>query len=226
MVSASLMGITLGTAVVDWLAVFKNWKRLEYLAKPGAMLALFFWLVSYTGLEGVLAWFALGLILSLAGDVFLMLPQRFFIPGLVSFLFAHMAYVTGLNISSQVVPVFPAFLYGFILLLVGYTLFMRIREALIDKGIRALQWPVLAYTIVISLMVLSALLSLHRPEWQTSTALITASGAILFFLSDTLLAWNRFVRPVRNGRLANMILYHLGQVFLIAGVAMNFVVRQ
>ena len=32
-----------------------------------------------------------------------------------------------------------------------------------------------------------------------------------------LLAWNKFVHPIRRGRLALMIAYHLGQMALIAG---------
>ena len=47
-------------------------------------------------------------------------------------------------------------------------------------------------------------------------------GAILFIFSDTLLAWNKFVKPIRRGRLALMIAYHLGQMALIAGAKGQF----
>jgi uncharacterized membrane protein YhhN len=47
-------------------------------------------------------------------------------------------------------------------------------------------------------------------------------GAILFYSSDVVLAWNKFVNPIKNGRLANMILYHLGQAALVAGVLIQF----
>jgi uncharacterized membrane protein YhhN len=61
-----------------------------------------------------------------------------------------------------------------------------------------------------------------RLDWNAAAALLAALGAFLFFLSDILLAWDRFVTPVRNGRLFNMILYHLGQLMLITGVLLQF----
>jgi len=48
-------------------------------------------------------------------------------------------------------------------------------------------------------------------------------GAFLFYISDLILAWNRFVAPIQNGRLLNIVAYHLGQIALIVGVAMHLV---
>ena len=76
--------------------------------------------------------------------------------------------------------------------------------------------------MVITLMLLSALLTLNNPVWKTSASGLVAGGAILFYFSDVLLAWNKFVNPIKNGRLANMILYHLGQAALVAGVIIQF----
>jgi hypothetical protein len=36
------------------------------------------------------------------------------------------------------------------------------------------------------------------------------------------LAWNKFVSPIRNGRILNMLSYHVGQIGLIAGVISQF----
>jgi hypothetical protein len=47
-------------------------------------------------------------------------------------------------------------------------------------------------------------------------------GAFLFYLSDVILAWNKFVSPIKNGRIINIGLYHLGQIGLIAGVISQF----
>ena len=71
-------------------------------------------------------------------------------------------------------------------------------------------------------MLLSALLTLFSSWWNAYAAVLVSSGAILFYFSDTLLAWNKFVTPVKNGRLVNMILYHLGQFALVAGVMLQF----
>jgi hypothetical protein len=47
-------------------------------------------------------------------------------------------------------------------------------------------------------------------------------GALLFVASDVILAWMKFVSPVKNGRVWNIALYHLGQFGLIAGVISQF----
>ena len=68
----------------------------------------------------------------------------------------------------------------------------------------------------------SAILTLYRLDWKTSASGLVSLGAILFYFSDIILAWNKFVKPVRNGRVINMAAYHLGQVGLIAGVILQF----
>jgi uncharacterized membrane protein YhhN len=44
---------------------------------------------------------------------------------------------------------------------------------------------------------------------------VALAGALLFFYSDALLAWNRFVKPVGWGRFVNIIAYHSGQALLV-----------
>ena len=44
---------------------------------------------------------------------------------------------------------------------------------------------------------------------------IALAGALLFFYSDAILAWNRFVRPVRFGRIVNVVPYHVAQALLV-----------
>jgi len=46
-------------------------------------------------------------------------------------------------------------------------------------------------------------------------SLVALAGALLFFYSDAILAWNRFVRPIRYGRVVNLVPYHLGQIVLV-----------
>ncbi len=80
----------------------------------------------------------------------------------------------------------------------------------------------LAYTIVLSLMLFSALLTFVRPAWSPGGALLVGLGAVLFYLSDSLIAWTKFVSPLRHGELLVMITYHLGQVMITLGAALNF----
>ncbi len=61
-------------AVTDWLAVAKGWKKVEYIAKPAAMLVLLGLLAGLGGFGSLpLICFGLGIFFSLAGDIFLMI---------------------------------------------------------------------------------------------------------------------------------------------------------
>ncbi len=215
-------------AGLDWLAVARNWKKIEYAAKPAAMLVLLglLWLV--TGFHDLPPlFFALGIFFSLAGDVFLMVSyarfsDRWFLVALGAFLLAHLSYIVGLNTPLPVLSVVWSLIIAVVLALTAGRILRRVLSAIRQKGLRRLERPVGLYGIVITLMLLSALLTLDNPAWNTTAAVLVAGGAILFYFSDVLLAWNKFINPIRNGRLGNMILYHLGQVGLVLGILLQF----
>ena len=208
-------------AAVDWIAVAKGWKKVEYAAKPATLALLFVWLLIVSRLQGVLLWFGLGLLFSLAGDVFLMLSDRWFILGLAAFLLAHLMYIAGFNIPlPDVSPVWSLGL-AVVLGLSAARLLRRIVDGLAAKGLRRLVGPVLLYGMIITLMLLSAMLTLFRAEWKVLTALLVSAGAALFYFSDSFLAWDKFVVPIKNGRLLNMVTYHLGQIALVVGAALQ-----
>jgi alkenylglycerophosphocholine hydrolase len=210
-------------ASVDWVAVARMDKRLEYFAKPGVMLTLLAAIGFSAGFRGPLLWFGLGVIFSLAGDVFLMLRRERFMAGLVAFLLAHVFYLIGLCISPPQISLAG----GIIAVLVGLTgfqLYRSIRSGLLRSNKGNLKLPVMVYATFISLMLLAALLTLVTANevWLPAAALLVSAGALLFYLSDTLLAWNRFVRPLKRARLQVIVLYHLGQALLILGALLNF----
>lgn len=210
--------IALIFAGLEAFALYKQWHRLEWLAKPAVMVILFIWLVTSIGLEGAALWFGLGIVLSLAGDVLLMLSlDRFFLFGLVAFLFAHLAYIIGFNIPFPAISAWSIILAAFIGWS-GVKTIRRILTAVIEKGQNRLRLPILVYGMVISLMLLSAMIKLNELTWHAGASLLVAGGAFLFYLSDIVLAWNKFVTPISNGRIYNIALYHLGQIMLIAGV--------
>jgi uncharacterized membrane protein YhhN len=80
----------------------------------------------------------------------------------------------------------------------------------------------LIYSIALSMMFFSAALTLAEPEWSALAAVPAAVGGLLFFSSDSLLSYNRYVRPVPHGQFLVRILYHLGQIALTAGVLIHF----
>jgi uncharacterized membrane protein YhhN len=212
----------LAVAAVDWAAVAggRPWRRLEWAAKPGAMLALMAWLAwraAPAGWPGPVEWFLAALAGSLAGDVLLMLPPRFFVGGLAAFLLAHLAYAAGF--LAEGLPPAGAWLLALPVAAAAAWLFVRLRRALLARGDGGLVGPVGVYAAAISLMVVCGLATLLRAAWSGPPGWLAAGGALLFMASDSVLAWDRFVRPVRHGRLVVMVTYHLGQIGLIAGAA-------
>jgi uncharacterized membrane protein YhhN len=181
---------------------------LEYVAKPGTLAALVgVALVLNPEHSDVRAWFVAALILSLAGDVFLMLPNDLFVPGLASFLLAHVAYTVGFDLH----PGSAAALTGasVAVVVVGAVLASRIVTR-VRHDHPSLVGPVVAYMVVISAMVASAL---------AAGPVLAAVGAVLFYGSDTLIAWDRFVRPRGWMPLAIIVTYHAGQAALVLSLA-------
>jgi uncharacterized membrane protein YhhN len=216
-----LLFVALIFAALEALAVWRDINRLEYIAKPAVMLCLFGWLYLTTDLKGAAIWFGIGVILSLVGDVLLIFIDRFFIPGLISFLMVHIAYIIGLGQSLGPLNAWAAILV-LILGLVSARILRSLITGLKEKQKQDLILPVGIYSLVISLMLLLAIMTLTNPGWQTHPALLVSSGALLFYLSDLVLAWNRFVAPLKHGRLLNITLYQLGQIALVAGVISQF----
>jgi uncharacterized membrane protein YhhN len=200
-----LLALALVAAVVDWIAVDREAKALEYLCKP---LTLALLLASALALDptdpAVRGWFALALVLCLLGDVLLMVPQDLFVPGLVSFLFGHLAYIVGMHLDG--VDAARAAV-GVVLVLVAIATLGRHIVKAVGRGDEPeLQVPVLAYMAVISVMVVSAIGTGHP------AAIV---GAALFYASDSLIAWNRFLHSSKRGQMAVIVTYHLAQVGLV-----------
>lgn len=199
-----MIALLLAAAVLaagDWIAVARRNKLAEYVCKPAATAALIGVALALHPHLPARRWaFVVALVFSLAGDVFLMLPIDAFIAGLASFFLAHVAYIVGLRL------VHPHAWPLFIGILVVSTYVGSVGLRVLRKTPRDLQGPVFAYIAVISVMVAFAI--------GTGPALATA-GAILFLISDTLIAWNRFVRPLAFAPVAIMVTYHLAQAALV-----------
>ncbi len=209
-------------AALETLALYKHWHRLEYLAKPAVMICLFIWFYLNTALHGVMLWFGIGILFSLLGDVLLMLSlERMFIPGLGAFLLAHVCYIVGFQ--NQLTALSAGSLLVIVMLgASGIRVMRRILGAIRAKGQARLVLPVSIYSTVISIMLFAAMTTIFDPAWTTGASFLVSVGAFLFYVSDIVLAWNRFVAPIQNGRLINIALYHLGQIGLIAGIISQF----
>ncbi len=203
--STTIILLTLGgsVAAIDWWAVASNRRGVELIAKPLTLVLLIAAAVAIEpATPSVRAWFVVALILSLAGDIFLMLSRDMFVAGLGSFLLAHLAYVAGFLQA----PMTSLAVVGVAGALIGVAVFGRQIHQAAAASDRRLAIPVAAYIGAISLMLVTA---------YATANLLAAVGATLFLASDTVLGWNRFVRPIPNGRLLTIVTYHAAQVLLV-----------
>lgn len=210
-----LVGAALVVAACDWVAIARRAKRAEYVCKPLTMVLLVAAALAFReGNPPATFWFTVAaLACSLAGDVFLMVPRDLFVAGLASFLLAHLAYVVAFNPSP---PPLGATLAGLaVVLAFGVPLFLRIAKGMAATGQRKMLVPVACYFAAIGAMVVSAVATIGRPEWDAAHAALAVAGAALFMTSDSLIGWRRFVRPLRHGDLAVIVTYHLAQAALV-----------
>jgi uncharacterized membrane protein YhhN len=198
--------LTLAFAVIDWSATWTDRRSVRVVAKPATLAALIGVAATLDPVDpAIRTVMVVGLVLSLAGDVFLLLDERWFVAGLGSFLFGHVAYVVALQMAPTSWPWLGV---GLALVAASVVLVGRRIVGAVGAGDhRELVAPVIAYLVVISAMVVSA--------FGTSSAWAVL-GAGLFYVSDATLAWNRFVAPRRFGPVAVMVTYHLGQAGLVA----------
>lgn len=197
-------------AVANWIAVARGDRRAEYVAKPltTAALAAVALLLDPEH-DARRAWFVAAVVLSLAGDVFLMLPADRFVAGLASFLLAHVAYLVGFWVDDA--PEQVPLGIGVVLVAVVVALVaMPILRALRAGGNQALAGPVVAYMVVLGAMTATA---------TGSGIALAVAGGWLFLASDGVLAWNRFVRPFGAARVVVMVTYHLAQAGLVLSLA-------
>ncbi len=152
-------------------------------------------------------WIALGLVLSLGGDVALIFESnRAFLIGLVLFLLAHVVYSIAFTArngfhSADIVS-------GAVLLVVAVPIYLYLRP-----GLGSMQGPVILYMLIIFFMVNRAVSTFFGAAYTTTQAWLLSVGAILFMLSDLVLAINRFRRPMEKHRLS-LFAYYLGQLLI------------
>ena len=137
-----------------------------------------------------------GLVLSVAGDALLLSRARAaFLAGLVAFLLAHVAYAAAFAPRSTR----PAWALAAVAATVAGVL------AWLWRHLGDMRLPVVAYCAIIGAMLWLAL--------GVPSELVRA-GALLFFLSDLLVARDRFVAPGKPNRLVGWPLYYAGQYLL------------
>ena len=155
-------------------------------------------------------WITVGLLLSAIGDFCLEWASSWFLAGLVAFLLAHLAYLTAyvrLVRRARLILLVPVAAFGI-------ASFRVLEPALGDMMI-----PVALYTTVICCMLWRAWALIGERPCEPVKAWSAALGATSFALSDTLVAWNRFVEPSTTLALVLMLLYWGGQWAIAASAS-------
>ncbi len=206
--SAALATATSALGLTEWHWLFKPLT----MAIAIILIAVSAYSTSARGTSGpktpwVLLMAALGG--SLAGDVFLMFPG-FFIPGLVSFLVAHLFYVALFKSGQAWFPHRGALAAT---LGIGVAMYAFLWAGGLPPALRA---PVAAYVLVIALMAAQAIG--RATVLRDAPSLWVAIGAGFFMLSDSLLATNRFVTPLPMAQVWVLATYYAAQALIVAGM--------
>ena len=186
-------------------------QTLHFIFKPLAMLLAILLVAVRTRQSPAASRFDMllmaALAASLAGDVFLMVPGNYFIPGLASFLVAHLFYIA---LFHRGVPWFASRRALLGTLAVGAAMYLWVWSGLTDP---VLKLAVAAYVSVIALMVAQAIG--RAAVLRNTAATAVALGACTFMLSDALIAINRFVQPLPLVSLWVLTSYYLAQILMV-----------
>jgi uncharacterized membrane protein YhhN len=149
----------------------------------------------------------LGLVLSLGGDVALMLESgKAFLTGLILFLLAHVVYAIVFTVPNGFQP--QDLVTGAMLLIVALGIYLYLRP-----GLGSMQAPVILYILIICLLVNRAVSTFFGDVFTTTQAWLVTLGATLFWLSDLMLAINRFRHPFRL-EATSLFLYYGAQLLI------------
>lgn len=155
------------------------------------------------------------LLFSWGGDILLMFQDKnslFFLLGLSSFLLAHIFYIVFLH-KVRLAEKIKSRLWTLLVIAVYYSVLI----AFLTPWLGDMRLPVRVYGLVISLMLMLALHLLFLPNRKAG--LYIAGGAILFVISDSLLAINKFYHSFEAAGFLVMLTYGLAQFFLATGAA-------
>lgn len=201
--------------VADLVAVRGQYKMAEYFFKPLIIIWLMAWFVLQLRYirNRLKKWIIFALFFSWLGDVLLMFHDDhalFFLLGLSSFLIAHIFYI----IFFHFVRIKEMIKSRWYLLLI-VALYYAIIIAILSPYLGDMKLPVRIYAMVISFMYLLAMHMLFIKNKATGWWMM--AGSLLFVVSDSLLAFNKFYQPFEMAGLFVMSTYGLAQLFLTEG---------
>jgi uncharacterized membrane protein YhhN len=205
-----LLAASLAIASAPW-ALDRPW--LNFAFKPLATLCVIVWcMLSATDDPRLKRWLVAGLLCSLAGDIALLWPVSGFLAGLVSFLFAHVAYLLALT-SRVSFGARPAAFAAWGLVAAAV---LRVLWAGVPADLHV---PVVVYVCALAAMAAQAstVWLANRRGADAARWFLVALGGALFVFSDAVLALDKFRGGVSMPTLWNLAAYWLGQWLIASG---------
>ncbi|MFS0674747.1 lysoplasmalogenase [Ornithinibacillus sp. 179-J 7C1 HS] len=200
-----LIGLIILSAVLYLtFAIFFNNNLIKYILKPGTMFLIIVLAIYGSELNSFYSYLIVSaLILSLFGDIFLMLSDKWFVHGLVSFLLGHILYII-------------AFVYGYsysftsdTLIVIGSLLLIAVLFfCILFKGVKKEGGPPLLIAVAFYITVISTMLGLSILTGNK----ILMIAALLFFISDGVLAINKFNKQFKLADYVVMSTYFTAQL--------------
>jgi alkenylglycerophosphocholine hydrolase len=204
-----LAGIGIAAALLFFVGREVDLPWLRLLAKPLPALVLAGWVLRRNDSTlGRLV--SMGLVVSALGD--LLLEAGRFLPGLVAFLGAHVAYVAAFLSDERRLR---------LLRLAPFAAWTASIFPILRPGLGEMTVPVAVYVAVITIMMWRAAARVGSPATPRLAARLGIAGAIAFGASDTLIALDRFALPIPGVQLPILVLYWLGQWGIAASAALG-----
>ena len=200
----------------ELLAVSRGWVEVHIVSKSLIMLSLIGYYMATIGKRN--GHFIRAMFFCWTGDVLLLKQadaEMFFILGLVSFLIGHLLYIlayrelrwadkmNGLLMTQKLRVSFPVALAGTGLIVV------------LLPTLGGLMIPVIVYAIVLMGMVMAAFFRYGRTS--PDSFWLVAAGALLFMVSDSILAINKFHTAFELAGPLIMLTYILAQFLIVEG---------
>lgn len=201
--------------LIELIGVQLDNMMLQYIAKPLLMLPLAGYFISTTSLQqsGLKKWILLALFFSWLGDVLLLFQTQqsiFFLLGLSAFLLAHIFYILFFH-NVRVMENVKGKLYLLAIVVVYYAGLIYFLSPYLGE----MTLPVRVYGIVISFMFMLAMHMLFIKNKAAGNWMM--AGALLFVVSDSTLAINKFYQPFELAGIVIMITYGAAQFFIVKG---------
>jgi uncharacterized membrane protein YhhN len=188
---------------------------MERMTKPLLLVILIGYFLSGTKQvsSGLKKWVVAALLFSWIGDNLLMFvyaDESFFVCGLAAFLIAHIFYGFFFH-TIRVYEKIREKLFLFLLVFAYYTILMSV----LSPSLGSLKVPVRIYGVVICFVLMLAMHMLYLANKKAGVRMFT--GALLFVISDSVLALDKFHRPFMEAGIIIMITYGLAQLLIVQG---------